>query len=108
VRELITNAARACRARSDATDTWIRLTIDARAGRAVISVEDNGVGMSPDLAKAVFQPFFSTRPEGRGLGLFLARAHLQQLGGSIALESEPGRGTKMSVVLPLLPSKELS
>jgi signal transduction histidine kinase len=66
-------------------------------------VEDDGTGMLPEVAVAAFQPFFSTRAEGRGLGLFLARAHVEQLGGAVELETVPGRGTKIRVLLPLLP-----
>jgi two-component system sensor histidine kinase RegB len=101
VRELMTNAVRACKAK--ATETNIYLTIDAASGHALFTVEDDGTGMLPEVAVAAFQPFFSTRAEGRGLGLFLARAHVEQLGGAVELETVPGRGTKIRVLLPLLP-----
>jgi signal transduction histidine kinase len=58
--------------------------------------------MAPQAAAAAFDPFFSTKEEGSGmgLGLYLARAHLRQLGGTIDLESQPGRGTTVHVRFP--------
>jgi signal transduction histidine kinase len=74
------------------------------AGRAAqITVSDNGCGMSADVRDRVFEPFFSTQPfgKGAGLGLATARGIVEQSGGLIEIESEPGRGTTVTVSLPL-------
>ena len=62
--------------------------------------------MDVALSRAAFDPFFSTKPEGSGmgLGLYLTRAQLRQLGGSIEVDSEPGRGTTVSITFPLVSS----
>jgi len=82
------------------------LTIQARceedtSGRAVcINLIDTGTGMTPEVAAKVFRPFFSIRPGGTGLGLPTTRKIVEAHGGIIALESEPGRGTKVTIRLP--------
>lgn len=100
VRELMTNAQRAVV--GDRTPS-VRVEIATRAGELCVVVQDDGCGMDArDLASA-FEPFFSTRKGGRGLGLFLARLHARQLGGSLELVSEPSRGTVAELRLPLRP-----
>ncbi|HEY3245731.1 MAG TPA: HDOD domain-containing protein [Phycisphaerae bacterium] len=71
----------------------------------VISVEDNGVGMTPEVAEHALDPFFSYRPAGRGRGLGLSKAHrLSEInGGRLWLESTPGKGTTVWVELPARP-----
>lgn len=101
VRAVVTNAIDACRAKPGSTGVTVE--IDATSALALLQVRDDGVGMPPAAAAAAFDPFFSTKPEGKGmgLGLFLARAHVQKLGGTIELESELGRGTTTTVRFPL-------
>ena len=65
-------------------------------------VKDNGEGMTPDAVRAAFEPYFSTKDTGLGLGLALTRKIVEDHGGSIALDSEPGRGTTVRITLPLL------
>src|SRR5437764_981920 len=61
---------------------------------------DTGVGMTAEQAARVFRPFFTTKPGGSGLGLATTRRIVEAHGGTIAVESEPGRGTKFTVRLP--------
>jgi signal transduction histidine kinase len=68
----------------------------------VVEVSDTGHGMAPDAVRAAFEPYFSTKDTGLGLGLALTRKIVEDHGGSIALDSEPGRGTTVRIVLPLL------
>ncbi|MDH4233078.1 MAG: PAS domain-containing protein [Nitrospirota bacterium] len=63
-------------------------------------IEDTGVGMSEEIQKKVFEPFFSTKFLGRGLGLAAAAGIIQKHEGCISLESETGKGTAVHVYLP--------
>ena len=67
-----------------------------------VTVSDTGPGISPEMLAQVFEPFFTTRVAagGTGLGLAIARRITRDHGGSIRLESEPGRGTRAIVALP--------
>ena len=93
----------------DAMPDGGRLTIegdrDGAAGgnRAVVRVRDTGVGMSSDVASRAFEPFFTTKDvgQGSGLGLHIVRGEVDKHSGSIAVESEPGRGTCFTITLPI-------
>ena len=76
-------------------------------GRAVIEIQDTGTGIPSDVITRVFEPFFTTRSEGKGLGLGLAvsRDVVTALDGEIAIESVVGKGTTVRVTLP--PSEEV-
>ncbi|TCZ53887.1 ATP-binding protein [Roseicella aquatilis] len=68
-----------------------------------LSVTDDGSGMTPAVLARVTEPFFTTKPKGKGtgLGLAMARGFAEQSGGALAIESAPGRGTTVSLWLPL-------
>ncbi len=65
-----------------------------------LTVRDDGVGIDPEVKARVFEPYFSTRAAGTGLGLAIARKVVEDHGGSISLESEPRRGTTVTIQLP--------
>jgi signal transduction histidine kinase len=80
--------------------------IMVRTGKSVnvarISVSDTGSGISPDRLPRLFQPFFSSRANGTGLGLATAKRIIEAHGGKISVASEPGKGTEFTIELPLL------
>jgi signal transduction histidine kinase/ActR/RegA family two-component response regulator len=76
---------------------------DIRPGRYVaVALADTGVGMSPDALARAFDPFFTTKGVGKGSGLGLSQLYgfVMQSGGHVTLDSEPGRGTVVTIYLP--------
>jgi signal transduction histidine kinase/CheY-like chemotaxis protein len=71
-----------------------------------LSVIDDGAGMTPDILKRAIEPFFSSKPLGKGTGLGLSMVHglVVQLGGSLELSSTVGKGTAVTMVLPIATS----
>jgi len=65
-----------------------------------VTMTDNGTGMEPDKLKSVFEPFYTTKPGGTGLGLPIAQRIVAEHGGRLLLESRPGEGTTATVILP--------
>jgi len=72
----------------------------SETGAVVVSVSDTGVGMDEDALSRVFEPYFSTKAIGTGLGLTIARRNLELHGGSIHVQSRRGEGTTVTVRLP--------
>lgn len=70
----------------------------------VIGVDDNGCGMSPEVAMHAFDPFFTTKPRGQGTGLGLAMVYgfARQSGGTARIQSAPGRGSSVQLLLPAM------
>lgn len=77
----------------------VRLTEDSDSG-TVLSVGDNGPGMSTEQLERIFEPFFTTKPSGSGLGLAVVKNIVDLHGGEIEVQSKEGRGTVVRVFLP--------
>ncbi len=76
------------------------LTTHRDGGSAVLDVTDTGVGMTDAVRSRIFDAFFSTRPAGSGLGLPTTRKIVEAHGGSIDVQSEPGKGSRFRIRLP--------
>jgi signal transduction histidine kinase len=86
----------------EATSPGGAVVVEVRASGdgAEIVIRDTGRGMPPEMLARVGTPFFTTREDGTGLGVVLARSVFAQHGGSLRYESEPGRGTTVRATLP--------
>jgi signal transduction histidine kinase len=79
----------------------VELRLSSVGEVAVLIVEDDGPGMNAEQQRRAFEPYFTTKPTGTGLGLPLVKQAVADVGGSIELHSELGRGARFSIALPL-------
>lgn len=96
---VLANAIQACEGHA-ADDAAIVVSTRCEGDNAIICVADNGAGMSRETAARVFEPLFSTKAFGVGLGMPLVKRIVEQHGGSVLIDSEQGAGTRVSIVLP--------
>jgi signal transduction histidine kinase len=102
---IVGNAVEACEGVEQAR-VEVRSEHLTESGQIRISIVDNGPGIPPDLAKKIFDPFFSTKgSKGTGLGLAVTRKTVEEHHGKLVLESAPGGGTIFRVTLPVQPVK---
>lgn len=79
----------------------LTVTVTSEGEWARIAVEDTGPGIDPQVLGSIFDPFFTTKEAGTGLGLSIVRKIVDQHAGEVRLESERGRGTRVTVAIPL-------
>jgi signal transduction histidine kinase len=96
LRNLLINAVEAIRGPGE-----VRITTAAAEGRVEVVLEDTGIGIEKDVLDRIFEPYFSTKDVGTGLGLPIARKIVEDHGGAIRIASEPGCGTRVAIELPL-------
>jgi signal transduction histidine kinase len=89
----------------DATDKrgHVALSVTRTAGGVEVAVRDDGSGITSEDFTRIFQPYFTTKKHGTGLGLFVTRKLVDDHGGTVTCESEPGSGTVFRVSLPAAP-----
>ncbi len=95
---LLLNAVQASKAGSEVTVSV------QQSDKIRISITDQGCGIAPEFQQKIFEPFFSMRDGGTGLGLFLSLTAVRRWGGDIVVESTPGKGSTFEVLLPLIGS----
>lgn len=79
----------------------VKLAAERIQGSCLITFSDSGAGVDRQLLEKIYEPFFTTKSDGTGLGLAITRKIIEGHGGTIAIESEPGKGTTVSINLPL-------
>lgn len=79
----------------------LELQTYGRGQEVVLDIIDNGLGMDSETQSRMFDTFFSTKPDGSGLGLPTVRKIVEAHGGTISCESDVGRGTRFSIALPI-------
>jgi PAS domain S-box-containing protein len=94
---ILTNAADAL---SGCREPKIDMSVRPLGGMVVIRIEDNGCGIPGDKLQNIFKPFFTTKPQGTGLGLVIVKKMLAHMNGTIDIESRPGAGTTVNIALP--------
>src|SRR5581483_1817048 len=102
---ILTNARHAVHA-AHASDAKGGVTVRTRSngnGHVIVSIHDRGIGISKDDMARIFDPYFTTRRAGTGLGLPISKNIIEGMGGSIDIASELGVGTDISIHLPMHP-----
>ncbi|MHC4511351.1 MAG: sensor histidine kinase, partial [Planctomycetota bacterium] len=103
------NALDAMDAKQNDQEHVLEMTRELKDGMIEIRTSDTGVGMSPEVCRRAFESFFTTKEigKGTGLGLFISYNLVTEVDGTIALESEPGKGTTVIIRIPPRPKKDL-
>jgi signal transduction histidine kinase len=94
---LVRNAAQASAAGGE-----VDVIVDCIDGDAAVRVRDHGAGMTPEVLERLGEPFFTTKERGSGLGLGISRRVVDEHGGELDVESQPGQGTSVTVRLPVV------
>ena len=98
---LVENGLAACRAAGRPEEVRLAVDAGARPGAVAIRIADRGSGIAPQDLPRIFEPDFSTRKEGMGLGLAIVEAVVRGHGGTVDVTSRAGEGTTMTITLPV-------
>jgi two-component system NtrC family sensor kinase len=79
----------------------IKSYLDASQAYEIIDIMDTGCGIPPDDLNKIFEPFFSTKPKGTGLGLAVSYGIVRNHQGEIKVSSQPGSGTRFTIEIPV-------
>ncbi|WP_315053351.1 HAMP domain-containing sensor histidine kinase [Chryseobacterium indoltheticum] len=97
ITNLVTNAKQA---KSDDRDLLVNVDIEQHQRRVMISVQDNGVGIPEDMYERIFEPNFTSKNSGMGLGLSMVRKMIEDYKGEISVKSKVGKGSTFIITLP--------
>ena len=98
---IITNlVANARQAKDEDRENIINVDVEQRQKRIIITVEDNGTGIPEDLYDRIFEPNFTSKTSGTGLGLTMVRKMVEDYKGEISIKSELGKGSTFTIFLP--------
>ncbi|KJH66404.1 ATP-binding protein [Chromobacterium violaceum] len=103
--QVVLNLARNAVEAMEPTRPWGRLSITTRrqGERVQLIISDNGCGIPPDKLDRIFDPFFSTKPNGMGLGLAICQTAVEAFGGKLIAGNKPGSGAEFIIDLPCAP-----
>jgi len=79
----------------------IEIKATAADSNLILTVHDNGPGIPPEKMNAIFDPYFTTKPEGSGLGLWIAQQIVTAHGGTLLAQNDPAGGAVFTMVLPV-------
>jgi two-component system C4-dicarboxylate transport sensor histidine kinase DctB len=100
---ILANARHAVEAANGSAATAaVVLSTRRRGDRIVVTVRDRGPGIAPEDMAHIFDPYFTTRRAGTGLGLPISKNIIEGLGGTLAVSSRPGDGTEIRIELPVV------
>jgi len=95
IRNLLINSIEAIKGQGQ-----IEFRLEAQPEAIRLEIKDNGNGIPADILEHVFDPYFSTKEKGTGLGLAICKRIVEENGGSIKIESQPGVGTRVRLTFP--------
>jgi len=84
----------------------LTVEVEERDGSVLVHIRDTGIGIAPEQQKNIFLPYFTTKPQGTGLGLSTAQRTVLAQGGSIGFTTDVGKGTTFTITLPALRVRE--
>ena len=94
----------ACEAVKDGSSPSVHVTVTEQDGRAFVIVEDNGPGIEPSARHKLFDAFYTTKPNGMGMGLAISKSIMDSLDGNLKFEPAQPTGSRFIVQLPIIDS----
>jgi signal transduction histidine kinase len=82
---------------------YIKLSVVKEGQNVLLTIQDNGIGMTDEQVKKLGEPFYTTKSNGTGLGLMICFKIIQNHKGTVQVESEPEKGTTFTITLPMRP-----
>ena len=80
--------------------SYLKICVSTTSTQVIVTVEDNGIGIEPEKIDDIFNPFFTTKNEGTGLGLYIVSSELEKIDGSISVSSKVNETTIFRVCFP--------
>jgi signal transduction histidine kinase len=97
---LVVNAIQAMASVTDRPRELLLRSREDEAGQALVAVQDSGIGIDPENESRLFDTFFTTKPDGVGMGLSICRSIVEAHGGKVSASRNPGPGTTFQFTLP--------